>query len=53
MWSAICFAGLTVNNIALFLDFVVFPEVDLRLVRLVPALIGMMFLLYGFIWDAD
>jgi hypothetical protein len=53
MWSAICFAGLTVNNVALFLDLVVFPNVDLRVVRLVPALVGMMFLLYGFIWDAE
>ena len=53
MWSAICFAGLTINNVALFLDLVVFPNVDLRLARLIPALIGMMFLLYGFIWDAE
>jgi hypothetical protein len=53
MWSAICFAGLTVNNIALFLDAVIFPASDLRLARLVPALVGMMFLLYGFIWDAE
>ena len=53
LWSAICFAGLTVNNVALFLDLVIFPDVNLRLMRLVPALVGMMFLLYGFIWDAD
>jgi hypothetical protein len=53
MWSAICFAGLTVNNIALFIDLVVFPEVDLRLARLIPALLGLLSLLYGFIWDAD
>ena len=37
----------------LVLDLVVFPNVDLRVVRLVPALVGMMFLLYGFIWDAE
>jgi hypothetical protein len=53
MWSGICFAGLTVNNVALFLDVVIFPNTDLRLARLVPALIGMMFLLYGFIWEAE
>ena len=53
MWSGICFAGLTVNNVALFIDLVVFPEVDLRLARLVPALLGLLSLLYGFIWDAD
>ena len=53
MWSAICFAGLTINNVALFVDLVIFPDIDLRAARLVPALIGMMFLLYGFIWDAE
>jgi hypothetical protein len=53
MWSAICFAGLSVNNMALFVDLVLFPEIDLRLARLIPALIGMTFLLYGFIWDAE
>jgi hypothetical protein len=53
MWSGICFVGLTINNIALFVDLVVLPSIDLRLVRLIPALIGMGFLLYGFIWDAE
>jgi hypothetical protein len=53
MWSGICFAGLTVNNVALFFDQVIYPDVNLRLWRLVPALVGMMFLLYGFIWDAE
>lgn len=53
MWSAICFAGLSVNNLLLFADLVLFPDIDLRLARLVPALIGMLFLLYGFIWDAE
>ena len=53
MWSAICFVGLTINNVALFVDLVVFPDTDLRLARLVPALVGMGFLLYGFIYDAE
>jgi hypothetical protein len=53
MWSGLCFAGLTVNNIALFLDLVIFPEVDLRLLRFGSALVGMLFLLYGFVGDTD
>ena len=53
MWSGICFVGLTMNNVALFADLVVFPQLDLRLARHLPALIGMLFLLYGFICDAD
>jgi hypothetical protein len=53
MWSAICFVGLTANNVALFIDLVVFPNIDLRLARLIPALVGMGCLLYGFIWDTE
>jgi len=53
MWSAICFTGLTINNVALFIDLVVFPQVDLRLLRLAPALLGMACLLYGFILDVE
>jgi hypothetical protein len=53
LWSGICFAGLTINNLALFADLVIFPERDLRLARLIPALAGMLCLLYAFIWDAD
>jgi hypothetical protein len=53
LWSGCCFIGLTVNNIALFLDLVVYPTVDLRAVRLVAALAGMMFLLYAFIFESE
>lgn len=53
MWTAICFVGLSINNLALFVDLVVFPQIDLQLVRLIPALLGMMCLLYGFIFDAE
>jgi len=44
---------LTLNNVLLFLDVVVFPDIDFRPYRLVTALVGLMFLLYGFIWEAE
>ena len=53
LWAAVCFIGLSVNNVFLFLDLVVFPEIDLRLVRLAAALIGMLCLLYAFIGEAE
>ena len=53
LWSALCFVGLTLNNVFLFADLVILPSVDLRLARLAAALIGMLFLLYGFIWEAE
>lgn len=53
LWSGLCFVCLSVNNILLFLDLVVFTDVDFRPYRLVAALAGVVFLLYGFIWEAE
>jgi hypothetical protein len=53
LWSGLCFAGLTVNNLFLILDKVLFPAIDFSLLRTVPALIGMAILLYGLIWDSE
>jgi hypothetical protein len=53
LWSALCFVGLTISNVALFLDLVVFPDVELRPLRLAGTLIGLVFLLLGFIWDSE
>ncbi len=53
LWSSLCFLGLSLNNILLFVDLVLLPKIDLRLARQVPALAGMLCLLYGFIWEAD
>ena len=53
LWSGLCFVFLSINNVLLFLDVVIFPDVDLRPYRLLAALIGLLFLLYGFIWEAE
>ena len=53
LWSALCFVFLSVNNLFLFLDLVVFPSFDFRPLRLSSALIGVALLLYGFIWEAE
>jgi hypothetical protein len=53
LWSGLCFAGLTVNNLLLVLDKIVLPSVDLSLWRTVVALIAMAVLLYGLIWEAE
>jgi hypothetical protein len=53
LWSGLCFVCLTLNNLVLFLDIVVFPDMDFRLFRLGAALIGILFLLYGFIWETE
>jgi hypothetical protein len=53
LWSSLCFVGLTLNNVVLFADLVIFPTVDLRLARLAASLAGLLFLHYGFIWDSE
>ena len=52
LWAGICFIGLTVENIILFLDMVVIHDIDLALWRNGAALVGLLFLLYGLIWEA-
>ena len=52
-WSGLCFVFLTANNLLLFFDMVVFPTVDLRPYRTAASLIGVLFLLYGFVWEAE
>ena len=53
LWSGICFAGLTVNNLFLVFDKLVVPDLDLSLVRTSVALVSMAILLYGLIWDTQ
>jgi hypothetical protein len=53
LWSALCFAGLFVNNVLLVIDTRILPDVDLAIVRLLPALLGATLLVYGLVWDAE
>ena len=54
LWSGLCFAGLSINNILLILDRIVFPtSVDLSTWRLVAALVALLPLLYGLIWEEE
>jgi Family of unknown function (DUF5985) len=52
LWSGLCFVGLALNNILLFIDLRVLPETDLSLVRTFPALVGVALLLYGLLLEA-
>lgn len=53
LWSGLCFLGLAVSNLLVFVDLVVFPEVDLYRWRLSVAAVAMMLLLFGLIWEGD
>jgi hypothetical protein len=51
LWSSLCFSALTLDNLFLFLDRVIFPSLDLLLWRRPIALVGIALLLYGMIWE--
>jgi len=53
LWSSICFGFLAANNLALVLDLVVLPSVDLRLARLSLALAAVLSLIWGFVWEVE
>ncbi len=51
LWSGLCFVGLAVNNMVLFADRVLLPDLDLTLPRIVSGLVGVSILLFGLIWE--
>jgi hypothetical protein len=52
-WSGASFVAMTVNNVFLVLDKVVFPDVNLLLARQVTALVAVLLLLYGLIYEKE
>ena len=53
LWGGLCFVGLTLNNALLVVDKLLLPDVNLFTWRLVVALMALLVMLYGIIWDAD
>jgi hypothetical protein len=52
-WSALCFAGLMVSNFLVFVDLVIYPDVNMYPWRLATAAAAMFLLLYGLIWESE
>lgn len=53
LWSGLCFFGLGISNVLIFVDLVMFPNVDLYPLRLGTSLLAMTLLLYGLIWESE
>jgi hypothetical protein len=51
LWASLCFVGLAVNNVLLFVDLGLVPELDLSIVRSLPTLAGLTLLIYGLVWE--
>jgi Family of unknown function (DUF5985) len=53
LWSGICFIGLTIANLLVFIDLEILPNVDLYPLRLIVTAIAMLMLLFGLIWEGE
>ncbi len=53
LWSGLCFVGLTLNNVLLIADKLIFPTVDLAPARMTSAFVAMAILIYGLVWDSE
>ncbi len=51
LWSTLGFVGLALNNVLLFIDLVILPDIDLQLARGGTALAAMLLLVFGLIWE--
>jgi hypothetical protein len=50
LWSSVAFVGLAANNALVFADYVLVPDRDLAILRLLVALTSVSLLLYAFVW---
>lgn len=53
LWSGLCFVGLTINNVFVYLDKVVILDTDLSVPRHATGLAGLLVLVVGLIWESD
>jgi hypothetical protein len=52
-WSGLCFVGLMLDNLILYVDVVVLgPDVRLDIWRKIPGLVAIMLLLFGLVWES-
>lgn len=50
-WSALCFWGLGVDNVLLYIDLIALPEVYMHNAPAIAGLVSIVLLLFGLIWD--
>jgi hypothetical protein len=50
-WCGIFFVMMAAENSILFVDLIVVPKIDLSDIRRAIALLGLILLLYGLIWE--
>ena len=52
-WSGLCFVFLAANSLAVIIDILVFPGVDLQALRHAASLAAVGTLLVGLVWESE
>lgn len=52
LYAGLCFTALALNNAVLILDFQVFPDIDLSILRTSTTAVGVGILLFGLVWES-
>ncbi|HEY5925232.1 MAG TPA: DUF5985 family protein [Kofleriaceae bacterium] len=52
LWSTLCFVVLAINNILLFVDIVLVPDIDLQFLRTGSGIVALLLLTIGLIWES-
>ena len=50
-WSSLCFWGLTIDNVLLYVDMIVVPDIDVSIAHLLVGLASVLLLVFGLVWD--
>lgn len=53
LWSSVFFFALTADNIIVFFDLIVFPDVKFGFFRNLFTLCGLLLLIYGLIYESE
>ncbi|MGH7139189.1 MAG: DUF5985 family protein [Pirellulales bacterium] len=51
-WSSVCFVGLAVESILLYVDRVTLPHADLSIYRQLVGLAALVSLIYALVWES-
>ena len=53
LWSAVAFAGLALNNVLVYVDLTLFPELDMAVARSLAGAAAMLVLAYALASETD
>lgn len=53
LWCSLCFFFFSIQNVLLFIDFILVPEISMIFWRTLIGFVGAAILLFGLIWEKN